>query len=264
LDPATGESYDLNGSRVDGPVNALSADAVNNLIVNNNAGLNNDVTVKANTGNNSANFNSGDGSINTGDANISLNVLNFVNSNFLATDGGLLAVVNVFGDWLGNLLLPKNLVGNGSTVVTGSTEVDNNANIVNNLDLNANTGNNETSFNSENAAITTGDASAKINLSNIANKTLIGDVVYLAFVNVLGNWDGQDLTKTNLGSALSSAGNFVSDSYAKINNNFHLFVNTGGNTASYNSGNGNITTGDANISANLVNLAISMLFPENL
>jgi hypothetical protein len=255
LDPLTGESYDLNGSRVEGPVNAISADAINNLIINNNGKLDNDVTVTSNTGDNTANFNSGDGNISTGDANISLNVLNFVNSNFLATDGGLLAVVNVFGDWIGNLLLPKSLISSTGVSATNNMAIGNEADIQNNLDLNLNTGDNEANYNSENANITTGDALAKLNLNNIANKTLVGDVVYLAFVNVLGDWEGQDLTKTSLGATLSSLGNLVTDSYAKINNNFHLFVNTGGNEASYNSGSGNISTGDANISANLVNFA---------
>jgi len=73
---------------------------------NNNAKIENNIVLDANTGNNSASRNTGgDNEIVTGDANVMLNVVNFVNNNVI---GGkvFLTVVNVFGNWWGDFLAP--------------------------------------------------------------------------------------------------------------------------------------------------------------
>lgn len=73
----------------------------------NSAKIVNNINLEANTGNNKANDNTGgDSSIQTGDANIIANIINFVNNN-ISSDGRILvAIVNVFGNWLGDFLPP--------------------------------------------------------------------------------------------------------------------------------------------------------------
>ncbi|OGH23475.1 MAG: hypothetical protein A2629_00310 [Candidatus Levybacteria bacterium RIFCSPHIGHO2_01_FULL_41_15] len=72
----------------------------------NNADVNNNIYLSANTGKNSANDNTGgDSYITTGDAKVIVNLVNFVNNNIV---GGRLLVtfVNVFGSWMGDFVTP--------------------------------------------------------------------------------------------------------------------------------------------------------------
>jgi hypothetical protein len=90
-------------------INVASASQESNTTVNqdNNAKIENNINLTANTGDNSASFNTGgDSSITTGDANIIANIVNFVNNNI--TGGGTLFVnvINVFGSWIGDFVSP--------------------------------------------------------------------------------------------------------------------------------------------------------------
>ncbi|KKP56263.1 MAG: hypothetical protein UR48_C0037G0001, partial [Microgenomates group bacterium GW2011_GWD1_33_9] len=79
----------------------------NELTQVNNAKIVNNVNLEANSGGNSASKNTnGNSSIVTGDASIIANIVNFVNNNI--TGGGKLfvAVVNVFGSWVGDFVGP--------------------------------------------------------------------------------------------------------------------------------------------------------------
>ncbi len=69
---------------------------------NNQASLENNLNLSANTGNNQASYNTGNGIIKTGNTNIIASILNFVNLS-LVTDKAIFLVVNVFGDWNGNI-----------------------------------------------------------------------------------------------------------------------------------------------------------------
>lgn len=88
--------------------NSTTTQEVNNTTVQNNtAKINNTLDLSANTGGNTASYNTnGDNFIQTGDANIIANLVNFVNNN--VTGGGKLfvTVVNVFGNWAGNFVTP--------------------------------------------------------------------------------------------------------------------------------------------------------------
>jgi hypothetical protein len=73
----------------------------------NEAYINNNLQLSANTGGNSTSGNTGgNNSIQTGDANIVANIINFINTN-ISGDGRLfVTVVNVFGSWVGNFITP--------------------------------------------------------------------------------------------------------------------------------------------------------------
>jgi hypothetical protein len=278
IDPLTGEAYSLSGARISDT--AIINSNNNTSVVNNNDGqLNNNLNLSANTGNNATNYNTGSGSIKTGDANVALNLVNFLNSSFVVTEQGFFLVLNVFGDWLGNLLVPQNMLAGstgavivnnantGQVSVNGSIANNNEADITNGITMDANTGGNDASYNTHNGGISTGDASSKLNLTNIANQNIVGNFVLL-LVNVLGSWSGQNLLPgmtnlaTNSDPTLVGADgkttintDITNNNSALVGNNINLSANTGNNSASYNTGSGTISTGNAAILANILNFA---------
>lgn len=178
---------------------------------------------------------------------------------------------------------------NSSTTTNTTTFQNNDANISNNLLFDANTGDNSSSKNTGgNSSITTGDTDINANVLNIANANLAGGNWWIVLVNEAGNWMGKIMgapegttfattqgsdysidengfiTVTNnangAGSTNDASANVVNNNHteqnntANIVNNLDLSANTGkNNTNSNTGGNSNITTGDANIVANLVN-----------
>lgn len=241
VDPVSGETYSLTGSRVDATNSNTGADSKNNasvelgnqtLITNtNDANLNNNLVLNSNTGNNEASKNTGNGSVTTGDSNVSLNLLNFLNSNFIVSGQGVIGVLNIFGNWLGDLLLPKGLasVGGGSgggevTVKNGNTgagsennagvtatnttkiENANDANTQNQITVNSNTGGNSAGENTGSGSVATGVSSISLTLQNFANQNFVGDTMVFILVNVLGKWTGLNLVSLG-NSGTTSGGN---------------------------------------------------------
>jgi hypothetical protein len=174
--------------------------------------LNNDMVLVADSGNNEAKNNTGgDNTINTGDANIAANILNFMNNNIAGNV--VYGVVNVFGDLIGDIILPQSEIdkhaanvtlannGNGSgsenDSIASLSQTDqyqqfNDAEIINNIDLEATTGKNEAKDNTGgNNSITTGDSNIDANVTNIANNNVIGDNWWVVFINDSGNWIGK-------------------------------------------------------------------------
>ena len=79
----------------------------NTLVQTNQAVVNNNLNLSANTGGNSASRNTGgDNTITTGDATIVANIMNFVNNNIAGSGRLFITVVNVFGSWRGNFFGP--------------------------------------------------------------------------------------------------------------------------------------------------------------
>lgn len=137
------------------------------------------------------------------------------------------------------------------------------------------------------SSITTGDTDILAQVLNVANLNVVGGNYWLVLVNEAGNWIGRilgfdgsnlagspdlnfavdqagEITVTNAGNGSDSTNTgsvsqennstIVQNNDATIINNLNLSANTGGNSASRNTGgNSSITTGDANIVANIVN-----------
>jgi len=156
--------------------------------------------------------------------------------------------------------------------------------------LNPTTGNNQISDNTMgDSNLTTGDTNVNVNVLNVANTNISGGDMWLVLVNQAGNWVGKilgaptgssnmagsagtefsvdqngQINVTNSGNAAGSANTgsvnsetnntLVQSNNAKVVNNLNLSANTGGNIARDNTmSNSSITTGDANIVANVVN-----------
>jgi hypothetical protein len=216
-----GDSSDLNLEQIVsnfltgyGSSNNATASLNNENIteINNDGNLNNGLNLAANSGDNSASMNTGDGVINTGDANIASNVVNFLNNTIFASNWWM-GIVNIFGDWNGNLIAPS-MSGVGETgivnqsagnVGTGAysdnyaagifdnnsqTNIDNNAGIIDNVNIDTNTGANEAIGNTGNGLISTGDSHIKDNQLTIANNTIVGGSWWMMLVNTLDGWAG--------------------------------------------------------------------------
>jgi len=166
-----------------------------------------------------------------------------------------------------------------------TVSIDNDANVNNNLNLDADSGDNKASYNVGNSEITTGDANVSGVVITSANETGLGVVEY----NILDDHNGDiilivpdglfgcslcgpagDVSVENTGngtdSTNSGAVTIDSSSDTTINNNgnvvnnLYLDADSGDNEASYNTGgDSNITTGDANVAANLINFVNSTI-----
>ena len=277
----------------------------------NDATVENNMTLAANSGTNYTDSNTGgNSSIETGDANVSANALTFANNNI---EGNVLyAVVNIFGNLVGDILLPDLSVlssccgFNGSVTNSGngsgsenSGSIDQSTNdmayqfnsveLENNLILDANSGGNSVSGNTGGtSSVETGDTSIDAQVLNVANMNLAGGNWWLVLVNEAGQWIGRivggdeganwagstdfeflvnefgEITVVNSGNGADSVNSgsvnsetnntLVQTNTANIVNNLNLSANSGNNSASRNTGgNSSITTGDANIIANIVN-----------
>ncbi len=174
---------------------------------NNDAVVGNNLTLAADSGSNDANRNTGgDNTINTGDANVSASVLNMVNNNVAGNI--YYGVVNVFGDLIGDIVLPASTVqtlasnsGNGADSTnnaaisnqsdTTTTQV-NNATIDNNLVFDATTGDNQVSKNTDGTNnVKTGDSSVTAQVVNVVNSNVAGGDWWLVIVNEAGKWIGR-------------------------------------------------------------------------
>ncbi len=265
----------------------LENDTTVTITNENNAVVNNDVNVTANTGGNTANSN-GDASVNTGDAYASANVLNLVNTN-ITNSNYLLMTVNSFNSHSGNIVFPgapwfNELLAQGRNDAAGSQTTvtnTNNANISNNGEVVADTGDNTASGTS--TTVNTGNATAGANVVNQVNTNIFGNSLSFLF-NIHGSWageifglpDGMSWKKTkngveiffDNGVATAPAGStenltVTNNNNAEINNNVSVFALTGENEVDSENGNSTITTGNAEASANIVNVVNTNVLGRN-
>lgn len=215
-----------NGSSSNNNLN-VDQNNTNNTFQSNDANIENNLVVDANTAGNSVSDNTnGNNSVQTGDTNVDANVLNVANSNVSGV--WWLVLVNEAGNWVGKIVgspdgstmagsegtefvvndngeimaVNSNNGSNSNNNVniaqnnTNTTTQDNKANIVNNVTLSANTGNNKASDNTGgNSNIKTGDANVVANIVNFVNNNITGGgKLFVTVVNVFGSWTGNFVT----------------------------------------------------------------------
>lgn len=218
----------------------------------------NTVTTNNNTGNNSANFNTGGTVVvQTGSANANVGISNTAGSNTAQVAGGSQGSQNT--TVLGNGAFSNN-AAQTSTGSNTSLQQANNTNVANTVSVNNNTGNNAANFNTgSTVVIGTGNANAEVGIENAAGSNQ-------AAVNGASS-NGQNGSSTLVaGNGAFSANNVGSTSNSSTslsqtnNTNFANMVNennnTGGNTENYNTGgNVGIFTGNANAYVGISNMA---------
>ncbi len=167
-----------------------------------NTTLTNNLTVEANTGDNTVASSSG--FIQTGSTDSSLNLYNNTDT-ILLGGNSLLLLLKVTGTWLGNLIgikTPPHFIDDTSTHVlqiedTVSRGVNNattnisssTALLTNNVKVVADSGKNITA-DTNTSHIITGDAYASVNIINIANTHIIGHNWILAIITIFGDFTG--------------------------------------------------------------------------
>lgn len=168
-----------NGSGSDNSIK-LKADRSITVVQDNNAKINNDIDVEAETGENTADDNTGGVvEINTGAASVTVNVDNLANFNTADVD---CCVVDTSVKISGNGSDSKNKIDadldNDLSVFQGGKESSgNDADIKNKLKSEAETGDNDANRNTDptdDPSITTGDASDSVTVSNTGNANLFG------------------------------------------------------------------------------------------
>lgn len=235
--------------------------------VQNNATVMNTVSMESNTGLNTA-TGSGTVTVTTGDAIALLSLLNRIN--FVMVNSVVhVAVINIFGNFTGNILLPD-LMGQLSTPceTCGSTTINNTASVTNTVTATADTGNNAVT--AEGGAIETGNAQAAIQLFDLVNTLVYGSQYATLYINTFGSWNGQFLGwATPEGLSLSPSytpsvgcasciGNINVQNQASVTNTVSMMATTGSNTLTA-SASGTITTGNAYLMANIVNFVNTTL-----
>ncbi|MBI2617193.1 hypothetical protein HYW55_03615 [Candidatus Gottesmanbacteria bacterium] len=219
----------------------------------NDAEIVNDINLAAITGSNSASFNTGNGVVSTGDASAIGNVINLANTN-LNVSNWLFGVVNIFGEYVGNIILPQGdssgsggstlLSGNSNTGAmsnntanytsntTASFENTNNADIVSAVNTSANSGNNTASVNTGGGYVATGNTDVAVSNSTIANINTVQEeeTVWMVIVNEAGKWVGHIL-----GSpwGATSASNALPIAQTTTGAGFQTFTTTNAGTGAF-------------------------------
>lgn len=244
-------------------------------VTNTNDGtLINNVNASAESGGNTVSDTGGDVKISAGDANVLVNLINFLNTNF-AGSSWLFSVTNIFGDLLGDIILPgEGSGGPGGSVHDVSVENNNESNTETQINATASSGNNEVSNTGGSVDIENGGTLARANLLEFINTNIFGlDWVFL-IVNRFGNWVGNisngpepALPPTSNVSVYAYALNGLCDqegqavgpltvennNKATLINNVNARASTGGNNVNNTGGDISIKSGVARSLVNVVN-----------
>ena len=221
-----------------------------------------------------------------------VNIYGTLSGNILLTGlEGVGGIPSIGGLSSSNLTTGAGSDNTADTLLNNNTDIalNNNANLLSNVVIDAETGNNTADKNTGSGSVQTGDVNTNLNLVNIANTNAIGGegTLWLVLVNDLGNWTGQiygfpsgatvaspfytfsvggdgslNALNNNTGADSSNDAainldqntNVALNNNGSITNNLTIDANTGGNSASYNTGSGSIKTGDVNVAANIVNM----------
>lgn len=250
------------------------------------AQIENDVRSEANSGENSI---LGSGSIETGNAAAMVEIVNIANQNIVGSNW-LLAIVNVFGTWMGDLIVP----GEDLLILPAGTQYsnlevinENSAEIENNALSEADTGKNSVAENEdpicetpECNSIDAGSAYSHNSVATIANTNIVKNNWFLLIINNMGSWIGSvfgyDKDSGSFGmiysfdfaSLLGNQGDdqpggtlkVHNENYASVENSATATANTGGNEIA---GSGNISTGNAYSKTAILNFVNSNFVGDN-
>jgi hypothetical protein len=234
----------------------------------------NNINLNANSGNANVNNNDDIGAVSTGNANAVADVINMINS-VVAANQSFLGVVNIYGDYSGNILMPADslnaLLGSNANqsstaVASANTTTNTSANVTNNINLAAASGNANVSNNDDVGSVATGNGMTNLTILNLTGKQVIAANSLLVFVNVLGSWVGLIMdaptgaTSAALGGGVNShsnaelAGSVTNNENFGITNNIAANARSGNADVTNNDDIGSVATGNATSSANIANL----------
>ncbi len=275
-------SFDLANNKTGESSNNINiletADTGYEIVVKNDSDVLNNIEIVADTGHNTVNNNTIVGDILTGNIDLGVNIINLLNLN---NPGLLLSlfIYNILGDQNGNIIIAgdnsqtgsdsqnQNLIGINNTKYSN---INQDSNLINDSNVSLNSGNNFIGQNTLSKDISTGNIDYRLNLTDLAN--IFTTKYYL--LNVFGEWDGilpqgvdpnhlyVNVINSQTGSESTNMNDFQTSNqnslelqnYASAENRAKLYANTGENNISNNTKIGNITTGDINLTQNIVNV----------
>src|SRR3990167_3256096 len=185
------------------------------VVINNDANVNNNLTLSADSGSNAASYNVGDSEIETGDANVSGVVITSANETGLG-----IVEYNILEDYTGDIILavPDGLFGCGTCGSGGDISA-------------VNSGNGADSANS-----------IEVDSDNTTDTTINNDADIVNTLDLLAN-SGSNQSNTTL------------NNFADIDNILNIDATKGDNKTSYNTGGDNsIETGDVFVNAEVLNI----------
>ncbi len=216
-----------------------------NVTQNNNANVTNNVTANADTGDNSANSNTGgDVTVKTGNATVNTSVSTQANSNWakVSPAAGSGSSTEVALRILGNGAGSNNFIG-ATLIKTTDVNQSNNANVTNNVTANADTGDNEAKFNTGgDVTIKTGNAKVNVDVDNMVNFNS-ADVDCGCAFGLLAKIDGngvggkpEDEDPNVITATLISVQDVGQNNLARLKNKANGSADTGDNEAKSNTG----------------------------
>jgi hypothetical protein len=225
----------------------------------NDANIINRVTANINSGNNSANFNTGHGMVTTGDANLGLNFFSLANTNLFGSQKFYANLQNVYNDYTGDINLSNELASgssplsnllvkasNGSTGANSSNQSVVNVNdqtsitnqntgkLNNEIDAKVTSGQNSANYNTGTGSIVSGGVNSSVNVLNFLNSNVTSGNWMLKTLNVFGDWKGNltlpamaspGLTATPITSTSNTSNSTVNNSTNLTNNNQAVISN---------------------------------------
>lgn len=243
--------------------------------------IQNDVKLTAISGDATVGGNTEGGDATSGDAQVAMTIMNLINSS-IATDQSFIGVLNILGDFEGDVLLASDLMESllASNVPTSEIMFNNPTNVSvksdinitaeNNIELNAESGDAVVSGNTQGGDATSGSASTTLTVFNLIGQQIVAENALLVFVNVGGEWVGF-ITNAPAGStvALLGSGGEYSLPYEQLDydvrsdytivNDVQLNATSGDATVTHNTLGGDAKSGDAQVAANVMNVVNSNL-----
>lgn len=274
-----------------GPGSTQVVDSQNNnnlrVVAQGTGTINNDINLKAASGNALVSGNTTAGDATTGNATAMANIVNAISSS-IAAGKSFLGVITITGNLNGDILLPPGLLDsliassgpNSNNTITGTTnntvdaKLTNNQLINNNVTAGATTGGATVANNTTAGSGTSGSATTKVNILNLTGRQIIGKDAILVFVNVLGKWTGlivnapAGATSAAIGGGLgtntiNSANNnnttINATDTSTINNNVNVNAASGNAAVTGNTQAGNAKSGNASATVNIANIEGSNL-----
>lgn len=160
--------------------------------------VNNKVVATASSGDNTITGEKGSAAITTGNSQAVASAVNLINTNIVGNTW-LFAIINVLGNWTGNLIVPGEGLLKTPTadmIFNKVTNINQADNVQNTVSAEANTGNNSISG-SENAKINTGAAVSSASAVNLVNTNITSNNWFFLLINNAGNWTGQVINWIN-------------------------------------------------------------------
>ena len=250
--------------------NTANVSLVNDIdVVNTSTSLVDNLNVGiGNTGFNSAGYNTGEGEVKTGEALVSASGTNMVNLNYTAI---ALELDDIDVDALNDTTGPGSTNTSVATVNNDLDVTNRNyqADVYNTIIAVSNTGFNAADYNTGKGSVDAGDAEADAEIINGVNynETVITIDMADAEIDALNDTTGPGLTSTNTSIArVTNDVDVLNRNYAYVDNLGVAVANTGINSTSYNTGAGEVTTGEANadtvidneVNVNLTDVEIDM------